>query len=92
MSFVQLLFATLKGEKIISVHRLQRCEAVHAHTLPLQRCCQALGMCTLFTSQHCQGNVDGNSSTQQQHGNRLALWHIFILLWDFFNFCLWLLL
>lgn len=27
-----MLFATLKGEKIIFLHRLQWCEAVHAHT------------------------------------------------------------
>lgn len=55
----------------------------HIH-IPLHWCCQALGTCTIFTSQHCQGNVDGNSITQQQHGNRFALRYIFILLCFFF--------
>lgn len=47
--------------------------------MPLQRCCQALGMCTLFTSHRCQGNVNGNSITQQQCSKRFALQYIFIL-------------
>lgn len=47
--------------------------------MPLQQCCQALGMCTLFTSHRCQENVDGNSVTQQQRSKRFALWYIFIL-------------